>query len=97
MSGRFQNTGILCNHFLSFMKLFQRLLKILIRLSGLFTMILKMLGLYLFTLIIGHKSCNMLGVLNKLALQTKLQKCVTNNVFWAKFKNTITTKQNLKH
>jgi len=29
---------------------------------------LKMLGLYLYTLIIGHKSCNMLGILNKLKL-----------------------------
>jgi len=30
--------------------------------------ILKMLGLYLYTLIIGHKSCNMLSILNKLTL-----------------------------
>ena len=29
---------------------------------------LKMLGLYLFTLIIGHKSCNTLSILNKLTL-----------------------------
>jgi len=29
---------------------------------------LKMLGLYLYTLIIGHKSCNMLSILNKLTL-----------------------------
>ena len=41
--------------------------------------ILKMLGLYLYTLIIGHKSCNMLCILNK-TLQKKLQTFVTNNV-----------------
>jgi len=29
---------------------------------------LKMLGLYLYTLIIGHKSCNILSILNKLKL-----------------------------
>ena len=29
---------------------------------------LKMLGLYLYTLIIDHKSCNMLSILNKLTL-----------------------------
>ena len=35
-----------------------------------------MLGLYLYTLIIGHKSCNMLSLLNKLALQNELQNAV---------------------
>jgi len=45
-----------------------------------------MLGLYLYNLIIGHKSCNMLSVLNKLTLQKELQKCVTNNVFWTNSK-----------
>ena len=45
---------------------------------------LKMLGLYLYTLIIGHESCNKLSVLNKLELQKELQNCVTNNVFWDK-------------
>jgi len=39
-----------------------------------------MLGLYLYTLIIGQKSCNMLGILNKLTFQKELQNCVTNNV-----------------
>jgi len=34
-----------------------------------------MLGLYLYTLIIDHKSCNMLSILNKLTLQKELQKC----------------------
>ena len=29
---------------------------------------LKMLGLYLYTLIIGHKSCNILSILNKLKM-----------------------------
>jgi len=46
-----------------------------------------MLGLYLYThiiAVIGHKSCNMLSILNKLILQKKLQKCETNNVFWDK-------------
>ena len=32
------------------------------------SMSLKMLGRYLYTLIIGHKSCNMLSILNKLTL-----------------------------
>ena len=46
-------------------------------------LILKMLGLYLYTciLLIGHKSRNTLSLLNKLTLQKKLQNCVTNNVF----------------
>ena len=41
---------------------------------------LKMLGRYLYTLIIGHKSCNMLSILNKLTLQKVLQNFVTNSV-----------------
>jgi len=41
-----------------------------------------MLSLYLYTLIIGHKSCNMLNILNKLTLQKKLQNPMTNNVFF---------------
>ena len=41
---------------------------------------LKMLGLYLFTFIIGQKSCNMLSILNKLTFQKELQNFVTNNV-----------------
>jgi len=36
-----------------------------------------MLGLYLYTRIIGHKSCNMLSMLNEL----KLHFFVTDNVF----------------
>ena len=43
--------------------------------------LLKMLGLYLYTLIISHKSSNMLRLLNKLTLQKDLQIFVTNNVF----------------
>jgi len=35
-----------------------------------------MLGLYLYTLIIAHKSCNVLSILNKLTLQNELQNCV---------------------
>ena len=41
-------------------------------------MSLKTLGLYLYTLIMGHKSCNMLSILNELTLQKKLQNVVTN-------------------
>ena len=41
---------------------------------------LKMLGLYLYILIICHKSCNMLRILNKLTLQNELHNFVTNNV-----------------
>jgi len=40
-----------------------------------------MLGLYLFTLIIGHKSCNTLSILNKLTLLKELQYFAINNVF----------------
>jgi len=46
--------------------------------------ILNKLGLYINTLKIGHKSCNILSILNKLSLQKKLQTYVTNNVFWTK-------------
>jgi len=42
-----------------------------------------MLGLYLYT-VIGHKSCNMLIILNKLTLLKELQTFVTNNVFFDK-------------
>jgi len=58
---------------------------------------LKMLGLYLCTLIIGHKSCNMLSILNKLTLQKELHNFVKNVFFLTKstFKNTTTTKQKL--
>jgi len=45
---------------------------------------LKMLALYLYTLIIGHKFCNVLSILNKFSLQKKLQNIVKNNVFWDK-------------
>jgi len=40
-----------------------------------------MLGLYLFTLIISHKSFKMLRLLNKLTLYKELQTSVRNNVF----------------
>ena len=43
------------------------------------TRVLKMLGLYLYSLIIEHKSCNVLSILNKLTLQKKLKQIVTNN------------------
>jgi len=51
-----------------------------------------MLGRYLYTLIIGHKSCNMLSMLNKLTLKKELQTLVTNNVFLDKKNNNTTTK-----
>ena len=47
---------------------------------------LKMLDLYLYTLIIGHKACNMLSILNKLTLQKELHNVVTCNVFLDKSK-----------
>ena len=53
-----------------------------------------MLGLYLYNLIIGHRSCNVLSILNKLILQKKLLNILKNNVFWdQKSKNTTTTKK----
>jgi len=45
---------------------------------------LKMLGLYLHTLIFSYKSCKMLSILNKLILQKDVQNIVTNNVFMDK-------------
>ena len=56
-------------------------------------------GLYLYTLKIGHKSCKLLSILNKLPLQKKFQYMyvVTHNVFLDETKNTTTTKQKLKH
>jgi len=61
--------------------------------------IFKMLGLYLYTLRIGHKSGNMLSMLNKLTLQKELQTFVTNNVlfFYKKSKNTTTINQKIKY
>jgi len=56
-----------------------------------------MLGLYLYTLMISHKSCKMLSILNKLTLQKDFQNFVTNNVFTDKSKNKTTTKQKIKH
>jgi len=45
---------------------------------------LKMLGLNLYTLIIGYKSYNMLSILNELTVQKTLQSFVTKNVFLVK-------------
>ena len=65
---------------------------------GFFRTFLKMLGLYLYiTLLIGHKFCNMLSILNKLTLQKELQNFVTKDVFWTKSKSTTATKQTMKH
>ena len=58
-----------------------------------------MLGLYFYTLIIGHKSCNMLSILNKLKLRKELQIFVTKNVFLdkkRKINNNKTKKSNIK-
>ena len=41
----------------------------------------KMLGLYLYILIIGHKSCSMLSAQNKSILQKKLQNFGTDDEF----------------
>jgi len=56
-----------------------------------------MLGLYLYSLIICHKSCNMLSILNKLALQQNLQKFVTNNVFLDKKVKTQQQNKKINH
>jgi len=42
---------------------------------------LKMLGLYLYTLIIGHMSFKMLCILNKLILKKNLHNFVTNRIY----------------
>jgi len=57
--------------------------------------VLKMLGLYLYTLVIGHKSCNRLSILNKLTLQKELQNVWQIMCFGAKSKNS-TTIQKIK-
>ena len=53
-----------------------------------------MLGLYL---IIGHKSCNMLGLLNKLTLQKKSQNVWTNYVFLNKKVKAQQQNKKIKH
>jgi len=58
---------------------------------------LKMLGLYLYTLIIGHKSCKMLCTLKTLTLQKELQFFLLIMCFWTKSKNTTTTKEKQQH
>jgi len=60
---------------------------------------LKMLSMYLYTLLISHKSCKMLRMLNKLTLQKDLQNVVTNNAFIDKkykHNNNKTKKYNIK-
>ena len=51
---------------------------------------------YLETLIIGHKFCSILSILNELTLQKEFKKGNVNNVFWTKNKSTITTRQKSK-
>ena len=55
-----------------------------------------MLGLYLYTLIIGHKSCKMLSILNKLTLQKELTNFVTKGVFLDKKRKINNNKSNKK-
>jgi len=57
---------------------------------------LNMLGMYFYTLIIGHKSCNMLSIKDKLTLQRELQNVVTNNVFLDKTQQQQNKKSNIK-
>jgi len=48
------------------------------------------------SIIIGHKSCNTLSLLNKLAMQKKLQNVMKSNVFWTN-KNKNNNKSNIKN
>ena len=57
------------------------------------THIFKEASLYRYTLIIDHKSCNMLSIPNKLTLQKELH-FVSNNVFLDKKHNNIKTQKN---
>jgi len=43
--------------------------------------LLKMLGLHLYSIIIGNKYCSMLSILNKLTLYKELQTFLKYNVF----------------
>jgi len=61
--------------------------------------LLKMLGLYLYTLIISHKSCNLLSILNKLTVQKKCKSLWHIMCFRTKNKqkhNNKTKKSNIK-
>jgi len=58
---------------------------------------LKMLGLYLYTLTISHKSSNMLRILNKLTLYKELQTLETNNGFLDKKLKTQQQNKKIKH
>jgi len=58
---------------------------------------LKMLRLYLYTLIIGHKFCSMLSIRNKSTLRKELANFHVNNNFWEKQNKNITTKQKSKN
>jgi len=54
---------------------------------------LKMLGLYIDTLLIGHKCCRILSKINELTLQMELQYVMRNNVIKIK---KVKTKQQQK-
>jgi len=52
-----------------------------------------MLGLYLYTLIIGDTFCSMFGIRTELTLQKQLQISMLIMYMWTKSKITTTTKQ----
>jgi len=59
-------------------------------------LLLKMLGLYLYTVIIVPKSCNRFSLLNKSTLQKELLNVVSNNVVFFKQKVKTQQQQNKK-
>jgi len=56
-----------------------------------------MLGLYLYTLIIGHKSCNTFSILNKFTLRNILQNFVIKSLFWNKEVKAQQQNKKIKH
>ena len=63
---------------------FHRPTKLLKTFQWLYSLIKKMLGLYLYTLIIGHKSCNMLRILNKYHCKRNCKLLWQIMCFWQK-------------
>jgi len=57
---------------------------------------LKLLDLFLDTIIIGHKLCYMLSILNELTLQKEIHNFVTDNVFRTKKAKPQQQQQNIK-
>jgi len=56
-----------------------------------------MLGLYLYSLKFGHKSCNILSLLNKLTLQKKIAKFCDKNVFFGQKVKSQQQNKKIKH